>query len=304
MTPEHYVNIREASQKTGVAAVTLRAWERRYGLINPLRTPKGHRLYSDDNIEQINQILKWLDRGVAISKVAALLDADEADQQASPTTEAWQNEQQVLFSAIVELKQRNLDPLFAQLSKSMPFYSLCENVYLPVSEQLQGRWQIKHLGYQLEQQLWQQCWQKQTMLMAVRANKQPVRASLWLVNIDAGVVTTDYWLSYGLLVDSGIRVNAINQIEDLAVLPRLNKSLEQPLILFGNNKINSKQLNQLIKIKAVWGDGIIIIGQIANIHHELLAENEIEHIPGDVTKCWASTGYQHWLDYTETNKSA
>ena len=77
MTPEHYVNIREASQKTGVAAVTLRAWERRYGLINPLRTPKGHRLYSEDNIEQINQILKWLDRGVAISKVAALLDADD-----------------------------------------------------------------------------------------------------------------------------------------------------------------------------------------------------------------------------------
>ena len=35
--------IREVSRLTGVNSVTLRAWERRYGLIRPQRTPKGHR---------------------------------------------------------------------------------------------------------------------------------------------------------------------------------------------------------------------------------------------------------------------
>ncbi len=39
--------IRAVSRLTGVSAVTLRAWERRYGLIVPSRTAKGHRLYSD-----------------------------------------------------------------------------------------------------------------------------------------------------------------------------------------------------------------------------------------------------------------
>ncbi|MFO7703780.1 MAG: MerR family DNA-binding transcriptional regulator, partial [Halopseudomonas sp.] len=33
--------IREVSRVTGVNAITLRAWERRYGLITPHRTEKG-----------------------------------------------------------------------------------------------------------------------------------------------------------------------------------------------------------------------------------------------------------------------
>ena len=36
--------IREVSRLTGVNAVTLRAWQRRYGLVQPARTEKGHRL--------------------------------------------------------------------------------------------------------------------------------------------------------------------------------------------------------------------------------------------------------------------
>jgi DNA-binding transcriptional MerR regulator len=50
------VNISEVCQKTGVAAVTLRTWERRYALIKPKRTPKNHRLYCRANIEQIRQL--------------------------------------------------------------------------------------------------------------------------------------------------------------------------------------------------------------------------------------------------------
>ena len=62
--------IGDVSQQTGVASVTLRAWERRYGLIKPQRTAKGHRLYNQGNIQDIQHILSWLNRGVAISKVA------------------------------------------------------------------------------------------------------------------------------------------------------------------------------------------------------------------------------------------
>ncbi|MEX5590846.1 MerR family transcriptional regulator, partial [Pseudomonas urmiensis] len=57
--------IREVSRLTGVNAVTLRAWERRYGLIQPTRTDSGHRLYSHADIDDIRRILGWLERGVA-----------------------------------------------------------------------------------------------------------------------------------------------------------------------------------------------------------------------------------------------
>ena len=54
---EGYLPIREVARSTGINAVTLRAWERRYGLIVPYRTPKGHRLYSPANLERIHAIL-------------------------------------------------------------------------------------------------------------------------------------------------------------------------------------------------------------------------------------------------------
>lgn len=41
---EQLYPIRTVSDLTGVNATTLRAWERRYGLIKPLRTDTGHRL--------------------------------------------------------------------------------------------------------------------------------------------------------------------------------------------------------------------------------------------------------------------
>ncbi len=49
-------NLKAVLQETGLAADTLRAWERRYGLPMPDRTPGGHRLYSQRDIA----IIKWL----------------------------------------------------------------------------------------------------------------------------------------------------------------------------------------------------------------------------------------------------
>ena len=71
---EGWLPIREVARQTGVNAVTLRAWERRYGLIVPHRTPKGHRLFSAEHVQRILMILTWLNRGVAVSQVKPLLD--------------------------------------------------------------------------------------------------------------------------------------------------------------------------------------------------------------------------------------
>ena len=65
--------IRHVCAETGINPVTLRAWERRYGLIRPLRTPKGHRLYSSEDIAHIRRILVLLDEGVAVSQVGRVL---------------------------------------------------------------------------------------------------------------------------------------------------------------------------------------------------------------------------------------
>ena len=89
--------IRELSARTQVNTVTLRAWERRYGLLKPKRTPKGHRLYTEKDVVTIERILTLVARGVPIGKVKTLLESNvEVDAQVSETGN-WQH-------AVTELK--------------------------------------------------------------------------------------------------------------------------------------------------------------------------------------------------------
>ncbi len=83
---EGFYPIRTVSEVTGVNAITLRAWERRYGLFKPQRTPKGHRLYSQQDILRIQQVLQLLEKGVAIGRVSnALKNETELEDLADIT---------------------------------------------------------------------------------------------------------------------------------------------------------------------------------------------------------------------------
>lgn len=115
---EGWLPIREVARLTGVNAVTLRAWERRYGLIVPQRTPKGHRLFSSDHVQRIQTILTWLNRGVAVSQVKQLLDTPQAFSQ--PVENDWQRLRQTLLMAVTKLTERPLDDTINQAMALYP----------------------------------------------------------------------------------------------------------------------------------------------------------------------------------------
>ena len=60
------------SRLTGIPADTLRIWERRYHLVDPQRTEKGGRLYSQADVNRLTMIKALVDQGHAISTVANL----------------------------------------------------------------------------------------------------------------------------------------------------------------------------------------------------------------------------------------
>ena len=57
---------------TGISPDTLRMWERRYAVVEPRRTPKGGRLYSQPDVTRLTMIKTLVDSGHAISTVANL----------------------------------------------------------------------------------------------------------------------------------------------------------------------------------------------------------------------------------------
>ena len=66
--------IRVVARLTGINPVTIRAWERRYGLVAPERTPGGHRLYSRADVERLRTACRLMARGLAISQASRMLD--------------------------------------------------------------------------------------------------------------------------------------------------------------------------------------------------------------------------------------
>lgn len=61
-------NLKAVLQETGIGADTLRAWERRYGLPQPQRTPGGHRLYSQHDIYLVKWLVARQSEGLSISR--------------------------------------------------------------------------------------------------------------------------------------------------------------------------------------------------------------------------------------------
>jgi DNA-binding transcriptional MerR regulator len=71
-------NLKVVLKETGIAADTLRAWERRYGLPMPQRTAGGHRLYSQRDIATIKWLMKRQAEGLSISRAVDLWNEQTA----------------------------------------------------------------------------------------------------------------------------------------------------------------------------------------------------------------------------------
>jgi MerR family transcriptional regulator, light-induced transcriptional regulator len=76
-------NLKVVLKETGIAADTLRAWERRYGLPMPQRTAGGHRLYSQRDIETIKWLMKRQAEGLSISRAVDLWN-EQLDSGSDP----------------------------------------------------------------------------------------------------------------------------------------------------------------------------------------------------------------------------
>ena len=98
-------NLKVVIKETGIAADTLRAWERRYGLPMPERSSGGHRLYSQRDIE----IVKWL-----MSKQGEGLSISRAVDLWNELTESGQDPLPVSVTQVTSVSSENLDTVRKQ----------------------------------------------------------------------------------------------------------------------------------------------------------------------------------------------
>ena len=73
-------SIGTVAQRTGLSVHTLRAWENRHGLLQPIRSDGGHRLYSEQDLRVLSRIIDLLGQGHRIGEIARIGRDNLADQ--------------------------------------------------------------------------------------------------------------------------------------------------------------------------------------------------------------------------------
>ena len=133
MSTQDYFPIRELEAQTGVKSSTIRAWERRYGLIKPERTPKGHRLYSQEHIDVIERITELLGDGHSFKSIKrALQDGAKLSLEQDKQDDIWSNSIAKIRLAISEFSFNRVDNIYNDLTSVYPLDMVSEKLIEPL----------------------------------------------------------------------------------------------------------------------------------------------------------------------------
>jgi DNA-binding transcriptional MerR regulator len=138
--------IRTVAALTGVSAFSLRAWERRHGLITPQRTANGQRLYSQADVDRIRRILALLDAGMAIGQVAGVIDDAPEPGAAPPVEDFWSRQGDRMAGAIAAFDERSLENAYQEALALHPMEQVTERLLLPLLRRVGQRWLSSECG--------------------------------------------------------------------------------------------------------------------------------------------------------------
>ncbi|MEK8079933.1 MerR family transcriptional regulator [Pseudomonas sp. XK-1] len=261
-----FMPIRDVARITGVNAVTLRAWERRYGLIVPHRTPKGHRLYSAEHVARIQAILTWLGRGVSVSQVKGLLRSGQpAFAEASSQ---WEEKRQRLQESICNLSERRLDDCFNSELALYPPHTLCQQLLMPLLEELELRWR-NQFGAQAERVFFYSWLRSKLGARLYHNNRQYSGAPLLLINVSDLPMAPGMWLTAWLASSANCPVDVFDWPLSPAELALAVEHIQpRAVLLYSSQALNTNHLQRLL---AGYDCPCLITGQAVQIHQQELS---------------------------------
>ena len=141
--PEY--SIKAAAQATGLSVETLRAWERRYRIVEPKRDDDGHRIYSAEDVARLTRLRAATARGHSIGKLAHLSEAEldgllAEPAAAGPNATAARTLSDRILSGIEKYDIEECDQAIAMAFALMPVADVVCDVLSPVLQEVGERW--------------------------------------------------------------------------------------------------------------------------------------------------------------------
>lgn len=137
--------LRAAARITGLSPDLLRAWESRYEVVKPLRTPGGTRRYRAADLERLRLVKAAVDTGGRIS-VVARLDPAELLRRFAVTDNAPQAGLEPILSALDRLDAEEAQRLLALQLSAMGPVTFARELALPLAHEIGERWVNKRMG--------------------------------------------------------------------------------------------------------------------------------------------------------------
>jgi DNA-binding transcriptional MerR regulator len=131
--------LRTAARLTGLSPELLRAWERRYAVVEPQRTPGGTRRYSAADLERLRLVKAAVDAGHRISQVAHL-DAAELKRRSGISEVASTGREDAIFASLESLDGAEAQRLLALQFSALGPASFAREVALPLVHEVGDRW--------------------------------------------------------------------------------------------------------------------------------------------------------------------
>jgi DNA-binding transcriptional MerR regulator len=143
--PATLLRIGELSRRLGVSEHVLRAWERRYGLPEPVRSEGGYRLYSSADVARIRRMQTHIADGLSTAQAARVTLAEQPDTPPAGTSAGASVTGPVAAAEALALALDVFDEPAAQaaLDRLLSDYTVetvLRDVLLPYLRRLGERW--------------------------------------------------------------------------------------------------------------------------------------------------------------------
>jgi MerR family transcriptional regulator, light-induced transcriptional regulator len=137
-----YLRIGQLAKRTGVSPELLRAWEQRYGLLQPTRTAGGFRLYSAADEARVQRMQRLVSGGLAAAQAARLVlsDGEPAPPTASPPATTLEDAAGDLTASLDRLDEQAAHTALDRLFAAYTVETVLREVIVPYLHRLGDRW--------------------------------------------------------------------------------------------------------------------------------------------------------------------
>ena len=133
------LRIGELSRRVGVTPELLRAWERRYGLLQPIRSAGGFRLYSEADEARVRRMASHLEAGLSAAQAArAALEQSDSTEVASAASPA--ESAAALEEALATYDEQAAHGVLDRALATFSTEAVLVDIVLPVLHSLGERW--------------------------------------------------------------------------------------------------------------------------------------------------------------------